>query len=159
MSAKNISTLSFKVSILYAKFCSITCNRIRDRTITRILEKIKFQRPYRDIRTQIESLLFLMMHILYLNFCAISSTRNRDELISKIPEKVLQQRHLLSDFHQKLTKISPVVLDHSGRSRFLLMLQTQDFKFLEHSFFAKNAAKSSNLAKLSPKMSPSSSRH
>ena len=37
--------------------------------------------------------------------------------------------------------ISPVVLEHSGRSRFLLMLQARDLKFLEHSFFAKNVAK------------------
>ena len=45
--------------------------------------------------------------------------------------------------------ISPVVLEHSGRSRFQLMLQARDLKFLEYSFFAKNVAKSPNLAKLS----------
>ena len=47
--------------------------------------------------------------------------------------------------------ILPVDLEHSGKSCFLLMLQTRDLKFLEHSFFAKNVAKSPNIGKLSPK--------
>ena len=32
----------------------------------------------------------------------MSSTRNRDECISKFPEKLKLQRHLFSNFHQKL---------------------------------------------------------
>ena len=42
--------------------------------------------PYRDIRTQIASVIFLVIYISYTNFCAISFTRNRDQLIPKILE-------------------------------------------------------------------------
>ena len=42
-------------------------------------------------------------------------------------------------------------LEHSGRFRFLLMLQARDLKFLEHLFFAKNDAKSPDIAKLPQK--------
>ena len=68
--SKTILMPSSKLSILHAKFRMITCNRIRDRTITRILQKTE----YRDIYTQIASMLFLMIYIMYLKFCAISST-------------------------------------------------------------------------------------
>ena len=68
-----------------------------------------------------------------------------------------------SSFYSKAWRakfpISPKVLKYSAVSRFLLVLQTRDLKFLNQSFFAKNVAKSPKLAKLSPKMSPSSSRY
>ena len=35
--------------------------------------------------------------------------------------------------------ISSADLEHSRRSRFLLMLQARDFKFLEHSIFTKKS--------------------
>ena len=39
ISSKLKSMLSLKVNILYAKFCTIPYNRIRERTITRIMGK------------------------------------------------------------------------------------------------------------------------
>ena len=44
MLAKIISSSFCKVSILHSKFCTISCNRIRGRTITRILGKMEQQR-------------------------------------------------------------------------------------------------------------------
>ena len=60
--------------------------------------------PYRDIRTQIASVIFLVIYISYTNFCAISFTRNRSAY-SKNSRKLLQ-RHLLGDVHQKLIEIN-----------------------------------------------------
>ena len=45
MPAKFISMLYFNESKLRAKFCMIPCNRIRESTITRILQKTEQQRP------------------------------------------------------------------------------------------------------------------
>ena len=60
----------------------------------------------RKLQTQIVSLLYLMMYSLYKLFCAITSTRNRDKLNPKIPENVHLQRHLQSNFYQKLIDIN-----------------------------------------------------
>ena len=51
------------------------------------------------------------------------------------------------------------ILEYAAVIRFLLVLQTRDLQFLEHSIFAKNVTQSLNLANLSPKMTPSSSKH
>ena len=58
--------------------------------------------PYKATRTQIASLLFLMIYILYVNFCAISFRGKEDWHIPKISEKVSLQRYQLRDFHLKL---------------------------------------------------------
>ena len=55
--------------------------------------------PYKDICTEIASLLFIKIFILNINFCAILFSRNRDQLIRKMPEKVILQRHMLSNVH------------------------------------------------------------
>ena len=65
-------------------------------------EKKNSRAPYWARYTQIASLLFLMIYILCINFCSFSLIRNRDQCIPKISEKVELQRHLLSNFHQKL---------------------------------------------------------
>ena len=43
MPSKLMSKLSSKLSILHTKFCTIPCNRIRDRTIIKSLEKMRQQ--------------------------------------------------------------------------------------------------------------------
>ena len=89
---KNISMAFFKVNILHSKFCMISFHRIRDKTITRILEKrnssVSYYTQCSSMYTQTASLLFLIIYILYINFCANSSTRSRDQFVPKIPEKV-----------------------------------------------------------------------
>ena len=76
MLTKIISVPSFKINILHAKFSTIPGNRIRDRIITRILEKKRNSSTRcRATYTQIVSLLLLIMHILYINFCAINRSR------------------------------------------------------------------------------------
>ena len=115
MPAKTIGMSCFKISILHKKFCTIPCNRIRDRTITRILKKKKngiAVSPTEIHVSKMESLLFLIIYILYINFCAISSSRNGDQRIPKIQGKIFLQRHLSSDFDQKLTDIN-LSLDNS----------------------------------------------
>ena len=103
--SKIISMLSLKISKMRAKFCTIPCNRIRDRTTKTIWEKNRVAAPsIRAICTQIASLCFLMIYFLHINFCPVSSSRNRDLRIRKNSEKVKLQRHLLSDLHQKLVE-------------------------------------------------------
>ena len=58
------------------------------------------------ICTKIAPLLFLVTYILDVNIFAISFTRNGNQRILKISEKEKLQRHLLSDFHQKLMNIN-----------------------------------------------------
>ena len=70
------------------------------------LEKRKSRALYLAICTKIASSLFLMIYILHISFYTISSSRNQDRFIPKIPERVLLQRHLLSDFHQKLIEVN-----------------------------------------------------
>ena len=106
MPTKIVSMLSFKANILHAKFCTIPCNKIRNRTILKILGKTEYQLPllsyiYPNITIVISNYTFL-----YINFCSIPFTRNRVKLIPKILEKVQLQRHLLSDFYQKLIDIN-----------------------------------------------------
>ena len=52
--------------------------------------------------TKILSKSFLIVTISYINFCVIPCNRSRDLATPKIMEKAKQQRHLWSDFHQKL---------------------------------------------------------
>ena len=98
--------LFFNVSILHAKFCTIPCNSIRDRSITRILEKAEQQPPYSATCNQIASLFFLMIHILCTFFFSISSTRTQNQGTPKISENVRLQSYVLSDCHQKLVDIN-----------------------------------------------------
>ena len=99
MPVKIISTSSFKISIMHAIESKIKLpqefSRKRNSSVV-----------YRKTCAKIALLLFLTMHTLFINFYAISFSRNRDQLIPKIPEKVLLQRHLLSDFHQRLIELN-----------------------------------------------------
>ena len=103
MLAKIILISSCKISILHVKFCMIPYNRIRDRTITKILGKMKQQRP-----------LLGYMHpncIIIISIDIYCSCKLLCNFIDQKPQsaypknsgKVRQQHHLLSNIHQKLT--------------------------------------------------------
>ena len=92
-------------------------------------------------------------------FCYSRRTRNQSkpkfsQLKTNSLFPVLQSFIHNGAWLEKFTMWS-MILEHFPVSRFLLVLQTQDLNFLEHSSLAKNITKSPNLAKLSPKMSPS----
>ena len=88
MTAKFMSILFFNVSILQANFVRFHAIESETEQSRKFWKKRNSSDPYKDICTQIASLLFLMMQILHIHFCAISSTRNRDQVIPKILEKV-----------------------------------------------------------------------
>ena len=103
---KIISVSYFKVSIMHAKFCTLHVIKWKIRLSKEFWVKWNSSAVYWATCTQITSLCFLIIYILCINFCAISSTRNWDQRIPKIPGKVLLQRHLWSNFHQKLKEIN-----------------------------------------------------
>ena len=86
-------------------FVRFRAKRFRDRVIIRFLRKKNssaFIDPYVPKLNLIISNNVYFAHI----FCAISSTRNRVQRYQIIPEKVQLQRHLWSNFYQKLTDIN-----------------------------------------------------
>ena len=100
--SKIISILLLKISILHAKFCTIHAIKPEIELSHEMWKKQKNSAPYWDISTQISSWLFLVIYIMYIIFCVNSFTTNRDQRIRKNFVKMTLQRHLLSDFHQKL---------------------------------------------------------
>ena len=65
--------------------------------------------------------------------CAISPMRNRDQRIPKVSEKGKLQRHLSSNFHQKLTDIN-FCLDNTNH-KFSLNSVDQFLSYTCHKFF------------------------
>ena len=75
------------------------------------------------------------MHMLYIICCAIPTNENGDKLIPEILEKVWLQRHLLSDFLQKLieTNCGRIILNTKFHQVLCISSWvTFDAKYLSH---------------------------
>ena len=70
--------------MLHVKFYKIPCNKIRDTTITRTLEKKEKQCPLLCYRHVNVSLLFLIICISYINFSAISFNKSQSTTTLRI---------------------------------------------------------------------------
>ena len=86
--AKIISISCCKISIRHAKFFTIPCNRIRDRTTTRILGKAKQQNPRLSYMCPNCIIVFSNdIYYVYKFLCNFIHQKSRSTYI-KFPEKV-----------------------------------------------------------------------
>ena len=95
---KITSMLSSKISAFHAKFCTISCNKIQDRTTTTIFEKTEKQRP--QLIYMYPNCIIVISNDIYIVYKFFPNFGKSK--YPKISEKVKLQCHLLSDLHQKM---------------------------------------------------------
>ena len=82
-----ISTSYLAVRMFHIKFWAIPCNRSRDTTIKRNLEKTTAAPPQRSMYIKIVPIFFLTVRIMCKTFCAIQFITSRDMIIKRFLEK------------------------------------------------------------------------
>ena len=98
--------LSFKVSILHAKFCIIPCNRTQDTAVARNVRKKKQQCSLLGfLHPNCIIVISNNIYFVYKLLCNFIYQKLRSAY-PKMSERMKLQRHLNSDFHQKLIDIN-----------------------------------------------------